>query len=113
MMTETARLVPAQVYLGWWNAISERVAQNPADKGTSILLWQLDAIGRSNDAIRFMVLRNESGTGARPDVLASIPDEQFDWKGGAVDFARTAFLTLDPDLLIHDLVKVTGIPEQG
>jgi hypothetical protein len=112
-MTDTPRLVPARVYLAWWDAISERVAQNPGDKGTSILLWQLDAIGRSNDAIRLIVLRNESATSARGDVLASIPDEQFDWENGSVDFARTAFLTLDADLLIHDLVKVTGIPEQG
>lgn len=112
-MTDIPRLVPARVYLAWWEAISERLAQNPADKGTSILLWQLDAIGRSNDAIRLVVLRNESGASSRPDVLASIPDEQFDWETGAVDFARTAFLTLDADLLIHDLVKVTGIPEQG
>jgi hypothetical protein len=112
-MTDTPRLVPAKVYLAWWDAISERVAKNPGDKGTSILLWQLDAIGRSNDAIRLIVLRNESETSSRPDVLASIPDEQFDWEGGAVDFARTAFLTLDADLLIHDLVKVTGIQEQG
>jgi len=112
-MTDTPRLVPARVYLAWWDAISERLAQNPADKGTSILLWQLDAVGRSNDAIRLIVLRNASGPSARPDVLASIPDEQFDWANGAVDFARTAFLTLDADLLIHDLVKVTGIPEQG
>lgn len=112
-MTDTPRLVPARVYLAWWDAISERVGQNPGDKGTSILLWQLDAIGRSNDAIRLIVLRNESATSTRGDVLASIPDEQFDWENGAVDFARTAFLTLDADLLIHDLVKVTGIPEQG
>ena len=112
-MTDTPRLVPARVYLAWWEAISERVAQNPTDKGTSILLWQLDAIGRSNDAIRLIVLRNESGTSSRPDVLASIPDEQFDWDQGSVDFARTNFLTLDADLLIHDLEKVTGIPERG
>lgn len=112
-MTVTPRLVPAKVYLAWWEAISERLAQDPTDKGTSILLWQLDAIGRSNDAIRLIVLRNESGTSSRPDVLASIPDEQFDWNAGAIDFARTAFLTLDADLLIHDLVKVTGISEQG
>lgn len=112
-MTDTPRLVPARVYLAWWDAISERLVQNPADKGTSILLWQLDAIGRSNDAIRLIVLRNESGTSSRPDVLASTPDEQFDWENGAVDFARTAFLTVDADLLIHDLVKVTGIPEHG
>lgn len=110
-MTDTARLVPARVYLAWWEAISERLAQDLTDKGTSILLWQLDAIGRSNDAIRLIVLRNESATSSRPDVLASIPDEQFDWENGSVDFARTAFLTLEADLLIHDLVKVTGIPE--
>jgi hypothetical protein len=112
-MTVTPRLVPARVYLAWWEAISERLAQDPTDKGTSILLWQLDAIGRSNDAIRLIVLRNESSTSSRSAVLASIPDEQFDWGNGAINFARTAFLTLDPDLLIHDLVKVTGIPVQG
>ena len=46
-------------------------------------------------------------------MLASYPNEQFDWENGAVDFARTAFLTVDPDLLIHDLVKITGIRERG
>ncbi len=113
MMTATPRLVPARVYLAWLDTISEYLAQVPTDKGASILLWQLDAIGLSNDAIRLVVLRNESSASSRPGVLASIPDEQFDWEAGAVDFARTAFLTLDADLLIHDLVKVTGIPEQG
>ena len=107
------RLVPAKVYLAWWEAISERLAQDPTDKGTSIPPWQLDAVGRSNDAICLIVLRNESGTSSRSNVLASIPDEQCDWEAGAIDFARTAFLALDADLLIHDLVKVTGIPEQG
>lgn len=112
-MTDSPRLVPARVYLAWWEAISERLAQNPADKGTSILLWQLDAIGRSNDATRLVAMRQDPGAPALRYVLAAFPDEQFDWENGAIDFARTAFLTLDADLLIHDLVKVTGIPEQG
>jgi hypothetical protein len=112
-MTATPRLVPAKVYLAWWEAISERLAQDPTDKGTSIWLWQLDAIGRTNDATRLIVMRTDSGPSSLSYVLASLPDEQFDWDNGAIDFARTAFLTLDADLLIHDLVKMTGIPEQG
>lgn len=111
-MTDTSRLVPAKVYLAWWEAISERVAEKPTDKGTGILLWQLDAIGRTNDATRLVAIRNDPGTSAMSYVLASFPDDQFDWENGAIDFARTAFLTLDADLLIHDLVKVTGIPER-
>lgn len=112
-MTDTPRLVPARVYLAWWEAVSERLAQHPLDKGTSILLWQLDAIGRSSDATRLVAMRNEAGTGSLRYMLASYPNEQFDWENGAVDFARTAFLTVDPDLLIHDLVKITGIRERG
>ncbi len=112
-MTDTPRLVPARVYLAWWEAVSERLAQHPLDKGTSILLWQLDAIGRSSDATRLVAMRNEAGPGSLRYMLASYPNEQFDWENGAVDFARTAFLTVDPDLLIHDLVKITGIPERG
>jgi hypothetical protein len=112
-MTDTPRLVSAQVYLAWWEAVSERLAQNPSDKGTSILLWQLDAIGRSSDATRLVAMRHETGAGSLRYMLASYPDERFDWEHGAVDFARTAFLTVDPDLLIHDLVKITGIPERG
>ena len=111
-MTDTPRLVSAKVYLAWWEAISERLAQNPSDKGTSILLWQLDAIGRSSDATRLVALRNDTGTAPLRYMLASFPDEQFDWKNGVVDFARTAFLTVSADLLIHDLVKITGIPER-
>jgi hypothetical protein len=112
-MTDSPRLVSAKVYLAWWEAISERLAQNPSDKGTSIWLWQLDAIGRSNDATRLVAMRNEQGMSTFKYVLASFPDEQFDWENGTIDFARTAFLTLDPDLLIHDLEKITGISETG
>ena len=112
-MTDTPRLVPAKVYLAWWEAISERLAENPTDKGTSIWLWQLDAIGRSNDATRLVAMRNDQGTSSLKYVLASFPDDQFDWENGAIDFARTAFLTLDADLLIHDLEKMTGISEHG
>ena len=112
-MTDTPRLVPAKVYLAWWEALSERLAQNPTDKGTSIWLWQLDAIGRSNDATRLVAMRNDQGTSSLKYVLASFPDDQFDWENGAINFARTAFLTLDADLLIHDLEKITGISERG
>lgn len=112
-MTDTHRLVSAKIYLAWWEAVSERLARNPSDKGVSILLWQLDAIGRSSDATRLVAMRNETGTGSLRYMLASYPDERFDWENGAVDFARTAFLTVNPELLIHDLVKITGIPERG
>lgn len=112
-MTNTPRLVSARVYLAWWEAVSERLAEHPSDKGASILLWQLDAIGRSSDATRLVAMRNETGSGSLRYMLASYPDEQFDWKNGKVDFARAAFLTVNADLLIHDLVKITGIPEGG
>ena len=112
-MTDTPRLVSAKVYLAWWEAVSERLARHPFDKGTSILLWQLDAIGRSSDATRLVAMRNDTGTASLRYMLASFPDEQFDWENGTVDFARTAFLTVSADLLIHDLVKITGIPERG
>lgn len=111
-MHDTPRTVAAPVYLAWWQAISERLAADPADKGTGILLWQLDAIGRTNDATRLVVLQPESGATAQRYALASVPDEQFDWENGQIDFARTAFLTVDADLLIHDLIKITGIPAQ-
>ena len=88
-MTDGPRLVSAKVYLAWWEAISERLAQNPTDKGTSIWLWQLDAIGRSNDATRLIAMRNEQSTSTWKYVLASFPDEQFDWETGVIDFART------------------------
>jgi hypothetical protein len=112
-MAVTTRLVPAKVYLAWWEAISERLVQDPTDKGTSIWLWQLDAIGRSNDATRLIAMRNVQGEPTFKYVLASYPDEQFNWDTGVIDFSRTAFLTLDPDLLIHDLEKITGISAQG
>lgn len=112
-MHDTPRPVAAPVYLAWWQAISERLVADPADKGTGILLWQLDAIGRTNDAIRLVVLRPEPASATLRYALASVPDEQFDWEGGAIDFARTAFLTVDADLLIHDLIKITGIPEHA
>jgi len=106
-MAGNQRTVKGPTVLAWWNRITEKVAQNPTD-------MQLRGL---ENALYFVCRRNEAKltrgkTVARPAVVeaegsgGAPPPAGFDWDNGDM-----VFDVLQPDGLVAELERVTGIPE--
>jgi hypothetical protein len=108
-MASNQRTVKGPTVLAWWDRITEKVAQNPAD-------MQLRGL---ENALYFVCRRNgakltRGKTVARPaegepvDSGGAPPPAGFDWEHGEM-----VFDVLQPDGLVAELERVTGIPEHS
>src|SRR5688500_4576348 len=114
-MSNEQYMVKAPVFLDWWTKLVEQQQVDPDDAKAFRLLYWLDEIGRRSGATNLRIQGQEGmpGTGW-PVTYRSIPDPQFDWHDGEVDFGmRESHLGVHPDLLIADLENKTGIRNQN
>lgn len=106
-MAGNQRTVKGPTVLAWWDRITEKVAQNPTD-------MQLRGL---ENALYFVCRRNEakltrgktvarSAEGEAEGGGSTLPPVGFDWANG-----KMVFDVLQPDGLVAELERVTGIPE--
>ena len=104
-MAGQQRTVKAATVLAWWDRMVEIVAQNPADMEIRGLENALYFVCRRNGA---KLTRGKPG--ARPaegEGVGGVPPVPgFDWENGEM-----VFDVLQPDGLVAELERVTGIPE--
>ncbi len=106
-MAGQQRTVKGSTVLAWWDRITEKVAQDPTDMQTRGLENALYFVCRRNGA---KLTRGKAGASSPESERAASgdtpPPPGFDWTGGEM-----VFDVLQPDGLVAELERVTGIPE--
>jgi hypothetical protein len=124
-VSDTSRMVPASVFLLWWQRLLELKAEasaaeasagdNPANLSeVGALLDVLHDVGKRNGAIHDSLTTTGYGAESTSSFgsfdAAPIPD--FDWQAGEIDFALGhPYVTVDPEEAIAEIIRVTGIKE--
>ena len=106
-MAGQQRTVKGATVLAWWDRMVEKVAQDPADMQIRGLENALYFVCRRNGA----KLTRGQPVASRPENLSpaggdNAPPAGFDWTNGEI-----VFDVLQPDGLVAELERVTGIPE--
>jgi hypothetical protein len=107
-------MVSATLFKAWWERLETLAATDGSPRGARYLLAQLSVFGRRAGAIHR--LAEES---ASPDPLPRtmrwqrVVEPAFDWGTGSIDFSPLSpDALLDPELIIADIVRLTGLPER-
>ena len=106
-MAGQGRTVKGATVLAWWDRLVEKVAADPADMQMRGLENALYFVCRRNGAKLTRgkpVARRPEGEGAASGDAPPAPG--FDWMNGEM-----VFDVLQPDGLVAELERVTGIPE--
>ena len=108
-MAGQQRTVQGPTVLAWWDRITEKVAQDPTDMQISGLENALYFVCRRNGAkltrgktVALPALDEDTANRDTPPAIG------FDWTNGEM-----VFDVLQPDGLVAELERVTGIPEHS
>jgi hypothetical protein len=114
---DVSRTIPASVFVLWWKRLieleqEEAASGNPADVGEAgTLLFALHDIGKLNGAIRDS-LRDADDSAGPTASFRAVPNPDFDWEVGEIHFpVGHPSVTTDPERVIADIIRVTGITE--
>jgi hypothetical protein len=112
-MTSTPRMVRATTFKVWWMRLEGLAETDGSPRGARYLLEHLYAFGRRAGATRLLGEEREAA-----DLLPStmrwerVIEPTFDWVTGAIDFSPlSVYAPIDPELIIADIVRLTGLPE--
>ena len=112
-MTSTPRMVRATTFKLWWLRLEGLAASDGSPRGARYLLEHLSAFGRRAGAIRRLA--------QEPDAADPLPsttrwervmEPAFDWVMGEIAVSPLSpDASIEPELIIADIVRLTGIPE--
>src|SRR5215210_1672208 len=112
-MTSTPRMVRAATFKLWWMRLEGQAETDGAPRGARYLLEHLYVFGRRAGATRLLAQEPDAA-----DLLPStmrwhlVMEPAFDWVTGEIDFSSLSpDAPIDPELIIADIVRLTGLPE--
>ena len=113
-MTATPRLVRATAFKVWWMRLEGLAETDGSPRGARYLLDHLSTFGRRAGATRLLA--------QEPDAADPLPSSMrwervmeptFDWVTGEIDVSPLSpYAPIDPELIIADIGRLTGIPER-
>jgi hypothetical protein len=112
-MTSTPRMVRATTFKVWWMRLEGLAETDGSPRGARYLLEHLYAFGRRAGATRLLGEERDAA-----DPLPStmrwhlVMEPTFDWVMGEIDVSPLSpYAPIDPERIIADIVRLTGIPE--
>jgi hypothetical protein len=112
-MTSSPRMVRAATFKVWWMRLEGMAETDGSPRGARYLLEHLYAFGRRAGATRLFGEEQDAADPLIPTMRWHLVMEPaFDWVAGEIDFSSLSpYAPIDPELIIADIVRRTGLPE--
>ena len=112
-MQPESRMVRATTFKVWWMRLEGLAETDGSPRGSRYLLDHLYAFGRRAGATRLLAQERDAGDPLiRTMRWHLVMNPSFDWVTGEIDFSPLSqYAPIDPEVIIADIVRLTGIPE--